>query len=257
MTIDSALIQDLCETAKKSTVNTAEPAKIISLVDLTSLNDSDDEQTIEMLCLHATTPLGRVAAICIYPQFIPIAKVLLAESSIKIATVINFPNGSDTPDTIKPQVEQAITAGADEIDFVFPYKDYLTGNPQKAVDMIKLAKSLCGSNILLKVILETGVLETNEHIKEASNIAIFAGADFIKTSTGKTPIGATLEAAAVMLLSIKEAKGINVGFKASGGIKTPKQAISYLTLAESILGKSWVSPKTFRFGASSLVNSLL
>lgn len=231
----------------------------LKLMDLTSLNDTDTGETIIALCHQANTPAGHTAAICIYPQFIILAKKTLAElglSHIKIATVTNFPMGSADVALALQKTEQAIKLGADEVDVVFPYRALMQGDERIGYDLVKACKDACGDQVTLKVIIESGELKTSALIQKASEISIEAGADFIKTSTGKVAVNATLEAADIMLNVIK-AKNTQVGFKAAGGVKTAADAEAYLQLTESILGPNWVDADHFRFGASSLLGNLL
>ncbi len=229
---------------------------LIRMLDLTSLNDNDSEFTIEELCQKACTPYGNVAAVCISGKFVELAKNLLAKTSIKIATVVNFPQGNFAlPQTLK-EIETAIKNGANEIDAVFPYKHFLEGNITDCENYVAETKKAVGKERLLKIILETGELKTVNAITSASKLCIANGADFIKTSTGKSPISATPEAANIMLEAIAAAKN-NVGFKASGGIKTLEEAKKYLILADSIMGLRWINPNNFRIGASSLLNDLI
>ncbi len=230
----------------------------IGLMDLTTLNDDDTNAKVVALCRQAKSPAGETAAVCIYPRFIPIArKTLLAQGSenVKIATVTNFPHGNDDIDIALAETKAAIAYGADEVDVVFPYKAFINGNETVGYNLVKACKEACG-NTTLKVIIESGELQTEARIKRASEIAIDAGADFIKTSTGKVPVNATLEAAKIMLTVIKK-KNPKVGFKAAGGVKDAQTAKAYLDLAREILGKDWVDATHFRFGASSLLNNLL
>ncbi len=233
--------------------------KILPLIDFTSLNAADTEMDITVLCQKAQTfPL--VAAVCVYPQFVNLAAKLLIHSPIKIATVVNFPFGREPSAAVFHSIARCITEGANEIDVVFPYEKYLKDETQEAKDFIQQCKEICGHKVLLKVILETGILQASEVIADVSELAILAGADFIKTSTGKVPVGATLEASSVMLSVIKKwTPQLNrtIGFKASGGIRTVEQATSYLNLAEQIMGDDWVTPETFRFGTSQLVDAVL
>ncbi|MDR3490587.1 MAG: deoxyribose-phosphate aldolase [Gammaproteobacteria bacterium] len=234
--------------------------KILPLIDLTSLNSADTDREIIVLCKKAQTLVPPVAAVCLFPHFVSLASQLLINSPIKIATVANFPAGNEPVQTVFDVITKSIEEGAHEIDVVFPYERYLQGEVQEAKDFILHCKKLCGSEILLKVILETGVLQSPDVIANVSELVILAGADFIKTSTGKVPVGATLEAAAVMLSVIKKLTPQlhrNIGFKASGGIPTIEQAVSYLELAAQMMGESWITPKTFRFGTSQLVDELL
>ena len=226
--------------------------RIINLLDYTSLQETDDEKTIERLCQKAHTPLGSVAAVCIYSKFVKYAKSLLKPSKISVATVVNFPKGEQNITVIKEQINMALADGADEIDLVIPYRDYIqSGKSSQAVLLVQEAKNICQEKCL-KVILETGELKKKELILAASNDAIFAGANFIKTSTGKTDIGVTKEAVEVMLQAIHTAKN-KVGLKISGGIRKLFQVKEYLTLAEKICGQNFIHPSSFRIGASSLL----
>lgn len=233
--------------------------KALSLMDLTSLNDNDSDAVIQALCQQANTPEGHPAAVCVYPKFIKTAKAELAKLSlaeVKIATVTNFPDGSDNIERAVSETAQAVQDGADEVDVVFPYQALMAGNADVGFELVKQCKIACGDNVQLKVIIESGVLEHDSLIKQASEISIAAGADFIKTSTGKVSVNATLPAAKVMIHAIKDSQK-PVGFKAAGGVRSAEDAAEYLNLASSIMGESWVSTRTFRFGASSLLGSLL
>lgn len=232
----------------------------LSLMDLTSLNDDDSDDKIYDLCIAASTPFGQTAAVCVYPRFVKTALTTLDENyarQVKIATVINFPHGGDDAKLAKKQSKKAIKSGADEIDVVFPYRALLAGNEKVGAKLVKKCKKVCKKHdAKLKVIIESGELQTPELIKRASEIAIENGADFIKTSTGKVAVNATLEAAQIMLTVIKDS-GKSVGFKAAGGIRSSDDAKAYLQLAENIMGREWISPDTFRFGASGLLDALL
>ncbi len=233
--------------------------RALQLMDLTTLNDNDTDAAVIALCHQAKSPAGNTAAVCVYPRFVPIARKTLRDlgaSDIQIATVTNFPHGNDDINIAVAETKAAVAYGADEVDVVFPYRALMAGNTTVGFELVKACKTACGEAVLLKVIIESGELKTPELIRAASEIAIAAGADFIKTSTGKVAVNATPEAAKVMLDVIKE-KNPAVGFKAAGGVKNAEQAADYLALAESVLGEHWVSAKTFRFGASSLLGSLL
>jgi len=233
--------------------------RALSLMDLTSLTDSETEQEIMTLCQQAKSVAGDTAAICIFPRFVPMAKKILKAQQtpqIKIATVTNFPHGNDDLDIALAETQAAVAYGADEIDLVFPYRALIQGNTDIGFDMVKVCKQACGEFAKLKVIIETGELKSAELIQKASEISINAGADFIKTSTGKVAVSATPEAAKIMLGVIKN-KNINVGFKPAGGVRNAKDAAVYLDLADNILGSEWADSNHFRFGASSLLNSLL
>jgi deoxyribose-phosphate aldolase len=235
------------------------PRQILSLIDLTSLNDSDTEESIAALCQKAVTPYGNVAAVCIYPQFVKQAADALMGSGVKIATVANFPQGNASLDPVLTSIYHSILAGAQEIDVVFPYMQYVSGERAAACEFIHACKQKCGSSILLKVILETGAFPDVDLISTASRDVLLAGADFIKTSTGKIAVGATLNAATAMLKAIKELSSrLNrpLGFKASGGIRTMDEAAQYINLADEIMGADWVAPVHFRLGASQLLDTV-
>lgn len=233
--------------------------KAIRLMDLTTLGDDDTEGKIVSLCRRAHTPFGDTAAVCVYPRFVPVAcKTLQAEAvrHIQVATVSNFPHGNDDLEIALAETRAAIAYGADEVDLVFPYRALIGGNAGIGFEMVRACKAACGKDILLKVIIESGELQTDSLIRKACKICIEAGADFLKTSTGKVPVNATREAARVMLEVIKELNP-SVGFKAAGGITTAEEAGLYMDLAENILGADWVTARHFRFGASSLLDNLL
>ncbi|MBQ8677456.1 MAG: deoxyribose-phosphate aldolase [Alphaproteobacteria bacterium] len=229
--------------------------KIIPLLDLTSLSENDTEYSIADFCHRAQTPYGNTAAVCIYNRFLTVAKQELKGSKIKLATVVNFPKGGHDLNKLRKEISSAIESGADEIDAVFPYKDFLNKEYHYCSDFLQTATTLCKDKTL-KIILETGELKTAALIRKASEIVLENGADFIKTSTGKSKISATPQAANIMLETIK-ASAQPAGFKASGGIKTTTDAKQYLILAESIMGPEWVTPDTFRIGASALLDDLL
>jgi deoxyribose-phosphate aldolase len=231
----------------------------ISLMDLTTLNDNDSDMKVIQLCKDAKTQAGNTAAVCIYPRFVPTARKALAiqgSATVKIATVTNFPHGNDDLNIALAETRAAVAYGADEVDVVFPYRALIAGNSEIGAQMVAGCRAICGANVCLKVIIESGELKTDALIKQASDICIAAGANFIKTSTGKVPVNATLEATKVMLLSIKDS-GKDVGFKAAGGVKDAQAAGDYLQLARDIMGDDWVNTDHFRFGASSLLTSLL
>ena len=233
--------------------------RALEMMDLTSLTDTESAADIIQLCQNAKSPCGNTAAICIFPRFIPLAKKTLAAQGtpeIKIATVTNFPHGNGDVDIAVAETKAAVAYGADEVDVVFPYNALIKGDEHIGFELVKACKQACGSNVQLKVIIETGELKTDQLIIQASEIAIAAGADFIKTSTGKVPVNATPHAAQLMLTVIK-AKNTQVGFKPAGGVKNADDAAVYLDLASNILGNEWASKNNFRFGASSLLTNLL
>ncbi len=232
-------------------------ADVMALMDLTSLNDDDNEQVIARLCAEADNEMGTVAAVCIYSSFLPQAGKLLQGKPIALATVVNFPEGNQSIDVVRNHVKEALTAGADEIDLVVPYQDYLSqGHSRLARELVSACKECCGDKTL-KVIIESGALESAALIEQASRDAIEAGADFIKTSTGKISVGATLAAAEVMLMVISQYQDRRVGFKASGGVRTYAQALDYIELGCRLCDNDFIQPATFRFGASGLLKDLL
>lgn len=236
--------------------------RALGLMDLTTLNDNDTDALVIELCHQAKSPAGSTAAVCIYPRFIPIARKTLQQqgsTTVRIATVTNFPAGGDDLDIACAETRAAIAYGADEVDVVFPYRALLAGNEQIGLELVKRCKALCVEHqVLLKVIIESGELRRPELIRRAAELAIDGGADFIKTSTGKVAVNATLESAGIMLNVIRD-KGVaaTVGFKAAGGVRTAEEAAAYLALADRIMGPEWVDARHFRFGASSLLASLL
>ncbi|MCE9682292.1 deoxyribose-phosphate aldolase [Halomonas alkalisoli] len=231
----------------------------LALMDLTSLNDDDSDAVIRELCARAKTPAGHPAAVCIYPSFIATAREALAEQGlagkVKVATVTNFPHGEADVERAAAETRAAIAAGADEVDVVFPYRALMAGDAEIGHELVAACKRECGDAVL-KVILETGELKEAGLISRAAKLAIEGGADFLKTSTGKVTVNATLEAAELLLTAIKES-GRDLGFKAAGGVRTAEDAAAYLQLAEQVMGADWVSPAHFRFGASGLLDNLL
>ena len=225
-------------------------------LDLTDLNETCSDQAIDALCKKALDPRGPVAAVCVWPQFVKRAQANLKGSPVRIATVVNFPAGGEDVSRVTDDTQEALSDGANEIDLVLPYNALRRGDRAVAVEMVEAVRDLVDGDRLLKVILETGELQDPKLIEAASRIAIEAGADFIKTSTGKTPVSATPEAAEIMLDAIK-ASGKPVGLKPSGGIRTLADAKIYLDLADRIMGPGWATPKTFRIGASSVYDALI
>lgn len=229
--------------------------RVLALVDLTDLNDNCDVAAIDQLCARATTAFGHVAAICIWPRFVAHAKPLLKGSGVRIATVVNFPSGNQSTEDVVRDTKTALADGADEIDLVMDYASFKAGQADAALAQMRTVRKAC-KGALLKIILETGELGDAETIRSAAELAISAGADFIKTSTGKVSTNATPQAAIIMLEAIK-ASGKAIGFKPAGGIRTLEDAEMYLDIADRIMGAGWATPKTFRFGASGLLDALL
>ena len=240
--------------------------EILSLVDLTTLEGSDTADRVTKLCTKAYSiqDSGRnspsVAAVCVYPPFVKQCKAELTGKNIAVASVAGaFPSGQSPIEVKLQEIIYAVCEGADEIDMVISRGKFLEGNFKTVFDEIKAIKEVCGK-AHLKVILETGELLTPENIRKASEIAILAGGDFIKTSTGKIQPAATEMAAIVMcetILEYYQKTGTRIGFKAAGGISDPAVAVRYYNIVNSILGKDWLNKQLFRIGASRLVDNLL
>ncbi|MBA2373240.1 MAG: deoxyribose-phosphate aldolase [Chloroflexi bacterium] len=238
----------------------------IRMIDLTTLEGKDTPGKIRALCAKAMRPkpgdrtIPSVAAICVYPALVAEAKEALRGSTVKVASVATgFPSGQTFRDIKLTETRAAVEAGADEIDMVIDRGAFLAGDYLTVFEEIVDVKEASGT-AHLKVILETGELETYDNVRRASVLAMAAGADFIKTSTGKVTPAATLPATLVMLEAIRDfekATGRQVGMKPAGGIRTAKDAIQYLVVLYETLGPRWMSPDWFRFGASSLLNDVL
>jgi len=238
----------------------------ISMVDLTTLEGADTPGRVASLCAKARHPdfgvahVPSVAAVCVYPDLVGVAKKELRSSSVKVAAVATaFPSGRASLKVKLLDVREAVAAGADEIDMVIDRGAFLSGRLGQVFDEIVAVKEACGE-AHLKVILEVGELGTYDHVRRASWIAMLAGADFTKTSTGKVTKSASLASVLVMLEAARdfaEGTGVVVGVKAAGGIRTTKEALRYLVLVNETVGSTWLSPNYFRFGASSLLTDLL
>jgi len=238
----------------------------IRMVDLTTLEGSDTPGKVRALAAKAKRPdpaddsCPAVAALCIYPAMVPVAAPLLAGTGVHLASVATaFPSGQAPLSVKLDDTAAAVAAGADEIDMVINRGAFLAGRYQQVHEEIVAVKGACGA-AHLKVILETGELATYDNVRRASWLAMLAGADFIKTSTGKVQPAATLPVTLVMLEAVRDfrsATGRQVGVKPAGGIRTSKDAIRYLVLVNETVGTDWLSPDWFRFGASTLLNDLL
>jgi deoxyribose-phosphate aldolase len=230
-----------------------EPREMVALVDLTSLTGEETDAEIAALCAQAQTPAGPVAAVCVYGQCVERAVAELDGSGIPVAAVANFPEGDLDAARAVRDTQAAVQAGAREVDVVLPWRAFAAGDRAGAMAVVEATREACP--VLLKVILESGLLREPEVIGAAARDALAVGADFVKTSTGKLQPAATLPAAAVMLEAVRDhGRG---GFKASGGIRTAAEAADYLELADALFGPDWATPQTFRFGASSLLADLL
>jgi len=238
----------------------------VALTDLTTLEGKDSPEKVRALCRKARRPdaareeVPPVAAICVYPRLVPVAREALSGSPVKVASVATaFPSGQSLLETRLAEVEEAVAAGAHEIDMVISRGAFLAGQLALVAEEIREVKAVCG-DAQLKVILETGELETYDNVRSAAELAILNGADFIKTSTGKIVPAATMGVTLVMLETVREhhrATGRVVGVKAAGGIRTAKQALHYLVMVKETLGDAWLSAERFRFGASTLLDDLL
>jgi deoxyribose-phosphate aldolase len=222
-------------------------------LDLTSLNDADTEADIARLCGRAQGPSGPVAAVCVWPRLAAFARTRLP-AAVAVAAVANFPDGSADVARAVADTQRIVDAGAQEVDVVLPHAVLRAGDAATAARVLAAVRAAC-PGLQLKVILETGELQTEALIRQASQLAIDAGADFLKTSTGKTPISATPAAARTMLLAIAADAGAarRVGFKASGGIRTVTEAMTYFALVAEFLGPGALGPQRLRIGASSLL----
>lgn len=238
---------------------------ILSLIDFTTLEGADTSDKVETMCntvleLEKRTDIPNVAAICVYPTFARLVSNKLAKTKVNTACVAGaFPSGQSSINIKVQEVKWAIEEGATEIDMVISRGKLIEGKYQEVFDEIVAIKECCG-NVHLKVIIESGELENNKNIRIASDLAMYAGADFIKTSTGKISEGATYNSVYIMLEAIKDfyvATGKKIGMKPAGGISDVPTASNYLNLVENVVGKEWLTPKLFRFGASGLAKAVL
>ena len=253
-------------TAKELAIDLA-----IRMVDLTTLEGQDTPGKVRALCAKALRPdpadrtCPPVAAVCVYPDMVGVAKAVLGDSGVHIASVATaFPSGRAALDIKLADTQDAVEAGADEIDMVIDRGDFLSGRYLDVYEEIVAVREACtrpdGSSAHLKVILETGELQTYDNVRRASWLAMMAGAHFIKTSTGKVQPAATLPVTLVMLEAVRDFRdttGQMVGVKPAGGIRTTKDAIRYLVMVNEVTGADWLDPDWFRFGASTLLNDLL
>ena len=238
----------------------------LNMIDLTTLEGKDTEGKVRQMCYKAAhlhdvyQGLPTVAAVCVYPTFVKIAKDALKGTAIKVASVATaFPSGQSTRAIKSADTKFAVENGADEVDMVISRGEFLSGNYNFVFDEIAAIKEACGK-ARLKVIFETGEISTLDNVRKASEIAIYAGADFIKTSTGKIAPAATMPVTLVMLEAIRDyyyQSGKMVGMKPAGGISSSKSALHYLIMLRETLGNAWLSNEWFRFGASSLANDIL
>jgi len=244
------------------TMNTTSPtfspeqaARIaLQCLDLTTLNDADTAADVEALCRRAQTAFGPVAAVCVWPRFVALARSLLP-AEIKVAAVANFPEGALDAQRALADVAEIAQAGGDEVDVVLPYRALMKGQGTECAEFLSEVRHACRP-LTLKVIIESGELVKPELIVQATRLSLMAGADFVKTSTGKSKVAATPAAATLMLREIAASGLSAAGFKASGGIRSVTDAITYLQLQQDALGAASLTPKRLRFGASGLLNDI-
>ena len=239
----------------------------LNMIDLTTLEGADTDEKVKHLCfkahhLHDELPgLPTTAAVCVYPNFVKLAVNELKGTGVKVASVATaFPSGQSSAEIKLLDTKIAVDSGADEVDMVISRGKFHSGEYNFVFDEIAMIKEACGKNVRLKVILETGEIGTLDKVRQASDIAMYAGADFIKTSTGKIKPAATLPVTLVMLEAIRDyyyKTGIMIGMKPAGGISNSKLALQYLLMVKETLGGKWLTNEYFRFGASSLANDVL
>jgi len=259
--VDSLATRSIKKESKLEALN-----MIVSMCDLTTLEGEDTEGKVSQMVAKAIIPnpndldIKNVAAVCVYPSLVSIAKEKIGNSSVKVAAVSSyFPSGQVPMESKLLDTKYAIDSGADEIDIVINRKAFLEGDYRKVYDEIIALKEVCG-DVHLKTILEVGDLRTYENIRKASLISLAAGSDFIKTSTGKLSVGSSRQACYVMakaVLDFKNLSGLSGGIKVAGGIRDAKEAIRYLVLIKEEMGNEWLTPDLFRFGASSLLDDVL
>ncbi len=269
-TVDQVMVEERAAAFTKRSIKTGaklEGLKLaVSMMDLTTLEGKDTPGKVAFLCRKAMQPadprynVPPCAAVCVYPNLVRAAKKFLGDSGVKVASVATgFPSGLMPLPLKLEEVRTAAADGADEIDMVIDRGVFLAGDYNRVADEIAQIKEACGE-AHLKVILETGELQTYDNVRIASEIAMRSGADFIKTSTGKVNPAATIPVTLVMLEAIRDyfyETGIRIGMKPAGGIRTAKQALAYLVMVKETLGDDWLTPDLFRFGASTLVNDVL
>lgn len=270
VTVDAVMLEARASALSKRSIKTS--AKVagirlaIACMDLTTLEGKDSEGRVRSLCAKAVNPapqlqgIPSVAAVCVYPNLVAVAKDALRGTNVKVASVATaFPSGLSSMDVRLADTRAAIEAGADEIDMVIDRGAFLAGRYEQVFQEIVAVKRLCG-DVHLKVILETGELGSYDNVRRAGDLALEAGADVIKTSTGKVGTNATFPVAVTMCEAIRDyarRTGRRAGLKVAGGVRTTKQALTYLVIVKETLGESWLTPDLLRIGASSLLDDLL
>jgi deoxyribose-phosphate aldolase len=268
--VEAVMLESRANALSQRSIKTSAKLEGITLaircIDLTTLEGKDSRGRVRSLCAKAVNPrpgwpnVPSVAAVCVYPNLVPVAKQALSGTSVKVASVATaFPSGLSSLEVKLADTAAALESGADEIDMVIDRGAFLSGEEGAVFAEIVAVKQLCG-NVHLKVILETGELGTYDNIRHASDLALEAGADVIKTSTGKVGTNATFPTALVMCEAIRDfarRTGERRGLKVAGGVRTSKQALTYLVIVKETLGDAWLTPEYFRIGASSLLDDLL
>jgi deoxyribose-phosphate aldolase len=270
VSVDAVMLESRAASLGKRSIKTSAKLEGLTLaircIDLTTLEGKDSNGRVRSLCAKARNPrpgwpnVPSVAAVCVYPNLVPVAKESLRGSSVKVASVATaFPSGLSSLEVKLADTAAALASGADEIDMVIDRGAFLSGDEGTVYDEIVAVKELCGP-AHLKVILETGELGTYDNVRRASDLALEAGADVIKTSTGKVGTNATFPVALVMCEALRDfarRTGERRGLKVAGGVRNTKQALTYLVIVKETLGDAWLTPDLFRIGASSLLDDLL
>lgn len=228
--------------------------RLVGLIDLTCLDEDARPARIEALCLRAQGRYGHTAAVCVYPEHVQAAREGLPRS-IRVATVVNFPEGGEDPARVGREIQRARAVGADEIDAVLPWQALLAGREASVRAVLQAARA-ASEGALLKIILETAALAAPERIRQAAELALEAGADFLKTSTGKHPAGGADPQAAALLLDCLRQQAPSRGFKVAGGVRTSAEALAYVEQAEAALGPQALQPAQLRIGASGLLDAI-
>lgn len=271
VSVDAVMLESRAAALATRSIKTSAKLEGITLsircIDLTTLEGKDSRGRVRSLCAKAISPrpgwpnVPSVAAVCVYPNLVPVAKEALHGTTVKVASVATaFPSGLSSLEVKLADTAAALASGADEIDMVIDRGAFLSGDEGLVFSEIVAVKQLCGPSVHLKVILETGELGSYDNIRRASDLALEAGADVIKTSTGKVGTNATFPSALVMCEAIRDfarRTGERRGLKVAGGVRTTKQALTYLVIVKETLGDAWLTPDRFRIGASSLLDDLL
>lgn len=229
--------------------------RALGLLDLTDLDDECSTADVVALCARGVTPWGHVAAVCVWPRFVGDAVAATVGGPVRVATVANFPSGDEPWSNVGATIDRALADGADEIDVVVPYRRAVSGDVAAVETFLTRVRAIVPPDRIMKTILETGELVDESLIRECALRAVAAGTDFLKTSTGKTRVSATIRSVEI-LLEVASGADRTVGVKPSGGIRTILDAREYLAAADRVMGPSWAAPSTFRFGTSRLLDAI-